>query len=1776
MKKNLQFIALLMVLFSYGQVTNYSFSSSSGTYNGIVGTQIISPGIDDGSSSATNIGFNFTFNGTVFTQFVANSNGCVRLGSSAPSSGSTALSNTSNTNTIAFFSRDGKAVGGVFYELAGTAPNRKLTIQYTNYAPQYNVSTNLMDAQIVLYETSNVIEIVYGSSTTSATYYAQVGIRGSSASSDYLNRTSTSSWLTSTSGTSSSSTMTFSSTVYPNSGLSYVWSPPSPCLSPVDQPTNLIVSSVTSSSISGSFTAAAGAPSGYLVVRSTSATPPAPVDGTTYSVGSASLGAGTSVIANGSATVFTSSSLAGNTTYYYHIFSYNNAACSGGPKYNTVSPLYNSATTCPAAPATTAATTVTASDFTANWTAPTNGADGYLLYVATDISFTNVVPGYNGLTVGAVTSYAVTGLTAATNYYYRVVAVGSACNSGFSATRAVTTSCLPENAPTQVQDFATFTGSAPAPICWSEASGDLTASTTLTGTTSNWLKKSNGFANANSANVAAAVNLFSNSTNWLISNQIDLGTTPGMYRLKYKYAVTSYNGTAAVSTLSSHKVDVVVSTDGGATWSNTNIIKTYAGAGTYSNTGAEELVNLTSYSGVIKIAFVATCVSSTDIDFHLDDVQVEAIPSCISPTDLAATAITDTQAVLSWSTGGSGESSWDIALGVNGFSPTGTPTQTGVSNAYTYSGLTPNTAYEYYVRADCGGGDWSVWSGPYAFTTLCTAVSEFTLNFDADTNLPACTQKSGTAGSVSVSSSYSQSAPNGLYMYSSGATYVLPRINNAEATTHRLKFAARSSASTTIRMGYMTDPSDPATFTSYQTINTSTSFQQFVVLPNGAPPAGSYLALQATSNSSTYIDDLVWEAIPAVAPTCVAITLPANNQTDVNVTTNISWATQIDATGYKVYLGTATDTYDVLNGQDVGNVTTYSLNGSLNYNTTYYVKIVPYNAFGEASACSEMMFTTKDGCVVPYTPVNGATAVVVNPTIQWSAYTGATAYEISIGTTAGGTDLLNAYNNGTSTSYAVSGLAFNTVYYVTVKAVGATDVTTAVCANYSFTTKTAPQTVPYVQDFENATSEILLTGSNANAFFIGNATQNGGSKALYISNDNGVSNAYSNNTTSTAWASVEVDLTTATYVDLVFDWKAIGESSYDYGEVYINTGGSDIRISGVKEFQGSDVFQTKRLSLSSYTGQVVVIKFKWYNDGSFGSNPPLAIDNLKVIDYVEYANANWSNVSGPTATINAFISDHITLTSDLEAKDLTIHAGQVVTVAPGVTLTVTGNLTNNGSIVFQSDATGTASFGTYNGAAISGTGTVTTERYIGAKRAWRMLTAPLKGTTNNSVYANWQNNGVVNPGTGVDLWGPSGTGLHTGPAYSIKKYPTQASATTWVNVTNTMTEPLFDANGNKAFTIFVTGSYSTTPTTIASGANATVLAATGALLTGDVAYANLPTDIHTYIGNPYASPLDPSALLTEATNAAQFNQLWVWDPELATVGGYLVYDPIIGWSNTAASYSNTTTTMIQSGQAFFVKPAAVANFTIKESHKGTMVDNGVFAKNNPIAQLRINLQQQNAGVWQPEDAVVAAFYTGGDNGITAWDAQKMEQGGVNIAFTNSQERLTVEHREPAMLQDVLPMQLTGMNTAVAYRLLLHVQAYTGLQPYLWDTLTNGYYPIPTDGTVYEHVFTVNDVQLEQQRFQIVFDGAQLANASPTRESLKVYPNPITNGLCKVMLPTGATEASYTITSQVGQKVTEGSWTGPNGQIATQGWAAGVYHLTVKVGTAVYRQKIMVQ
>ena len=220
-----------MVLFAFAlygknaqaQVSSYLFNESSGTYTPITGGTVygttttddqrfVDPAVPAGGTTLTGvgipIGFNFTYNGSVFDRLAINANGWITLGQSSltPSvditstNSYTALSTAGATapatlrNRIAAMARNLVAQTGseIRVETIGTAPNRICVVQWTDYKRSGTTGNgDLLNFQIRLFETSNYVQIMYGNSEfgTSSTASTHVGLGGTVAT-DYNNRTS--------------------------------------------------------------------------------------------------------------------------------------------------------------------------------------------------------------------------------------------------------------------------------------------------------------------------------------------------------------------------------------------------------------------------------------------------------------------------------------------------------------------------------------------------------------------------------------------------------------------------------------------------------------------------------------------------------------------------------------------------------------------------------------------------------------------------------------------------------------------------------------------------------------------------------------------------------------------------------------------------------------------------------------------------------------------------------------------------------------------------------------------------------------------------------------------------------------------------------------------------------------------------------------------------------------------------------------------------------------------------------------------------------------------------------------------------------------------------------------------------------------------------------------------------------------------------------------------------------------------------------------------------
>jgi N-acetylneuraminic acid mutarotase len=107
--------------------------------------------------------------------------------------------------------------------------------------------------------------------------------------------------------------------------------------------------------------------------------------------------------------------LSSGTTYYYRVTAKNSTGASAAS--NSISQI-----TVPSNPVATAATAITQTSFSANWTSVT-GASNYYLEASPNADFSSPVPGFDGTVALAsdLTSTSVTGVTAGITYYYRVI-----------------------------------------------------------------------------------------------------------------------------------------------------------------------------------------------------------------------------------------------------------------------------------------------------------------------------------------------------------------------------------------------------------------------------------------------------------------------------------------------------------------------------------------------------------------------------------------------------------------------------------------------------------------------------------------------------------------------------------------------------------------------------------------------------------------------------------------------------------------------------------------------------------------------------------------------------------------------------------------------------------------------------------------------------------------------------------------------------------------------------------------------------------------------------------------------------------------------------------------------------------------------------------------------------------------------------------------------------------------------------------------------------------
>ncbi|MFI8377245.1 gliding motility-associated C-terminal domain-containing protein [Leeuwenhoekiella sp. NPDC079379] len=289
---------------------------------------------------------------------------------------------------------------------------------------------------------------------------------------------------------------------------------------------------------------------------------------------------------------------------------------------------------------------------------------------------------------------------------------------------------------------------------------------------------------------------------------------------------------------------------------------------------------------------------------------------------------------------------------------------------------------------------------------------------------------------------------------------------------------------------------------------TSTTYNLTADLPENTEIFVTLIPFNTAGNATGCAEESFTTETVLQPPSCTSLTSPLDGETGVSINTDLSWNAVSDATGYRLTVGTTSGGNEILTTTDVTG-TTYNLTADLPENTEIFVTLIPFNTAGNATGCSEESFTTETllqppSCTSLTSPLDGATDVSTNTDLSWNAATDATGYRLTVGTTAGATDILNEFSVTTTAYDLPNNLPENTQIFVTIVPVNATGSATG-CSEESFTTETVLQppsctslTSPLDGETDVAVETDLIwnTAPTATSYLLSVGTTAGGSEIL--------------------------------------------------------------------------------------------------------------------------------------------------------------------------------------------------------------------------------------------------------------------------------------------------------------------------------------------------------------------------------------------------------------------------------------------------------------------------------------------------------------------------------------------------------------------------------------------------------------------------------------------------------------------------------------------------------
>ncbi|MEP7144651.1 MAG: hypothetical protein ABI707_17345 [Ferruginibacter sp.] len=429
----------------------------------------------------------------------------------------------------------------------------------------------------------------------------------------------------------------------------------------------------------------------------------------------------------------------------------------------------------------------------------------------------------------------------------------------------------------------------------------------------------------------------------------------------------------------------------------------------------------------------------------------------------------------------------------------------------------------------------------------------------------------------------------------------------------------------------------------------------------------------------------------------------------------------------------------------------------------------------------------------------------------------------------------------------------------------------------------------------------------------------------------------------------------------------------------------------------------------------------------------------------------------------------------------------------GVLAPQNGTLTINDTLILRSTSTGTARVGIVTGTfAYGSVGKVEVERYFPARRSWRLVTSPL--AKSGSIFDTWQNGGKYTPGKGTYV---SGVGASdpvgaNGLDWSPLNNPSLKTGVTFTPILNTrvsLSKNNTDTSDNIPYFLFVRGDRDPANTN-PYVTNNTTLSSAGKLQTGRQTFnAASALGGFTFIGNPYASPVDFNKL---GLNNLK-KHFFAWDPYLNTdQGGFILVEEITAGVYDMIPHSPAgLSQVLESSQGFFVETDSnsPASIIFQEAAKCNVAANlTAFRPLGLIQSFRTELYHLNENDnTLLLDGVMALFDTGFSKNVDNRDVLKQNNPKEMLALVRDTKTLALERRPLPDSDDTLFLQLTK-TTQRRYRLQFEPR---GLDPILTAFLDDKYTGVKTalsvtSNSLYDFEINAAAASADVNRFRILF------------------------------------------------------------------------------------------